>query len=1488
MAPDSPINEAIEVDRICDAFESQHRAGRSPLIEDFLEQIPATSRDKLLEALLHIDLELSEQPLSNRLPDYLRRFSSDVVLRFVNHLGPLKSEPTLNLSDFNASGNTATDGQHKPSQSSDNNASDIHTTDRTLQSDGSLASREDASTSGDDSSSPAKVPERIGRYEILKPLGEGGFGCVYLARDSVLDREVALKVIGTKLLHDPLQINNLVREARTVAQLEGHPGLVAVRDVQFEGDYPYIVQEYVKGLPLDDWGAQQMPTLRRSIELFARMVDAIGYAHQRDFVHRDLKPSNILIDADDQPHIVDFGLALNLSAASLKRGEVAGTPSYMAPEQVRGESHRIDGRTDIWSLGIILYKMLTGRLPFQGKKFSELQEKITKVDPRPPRQLVPNLPGELERICLRCLEKLSSNRYGSTIELQEDLSSWLGQSDNAAWSPNETQVIHANRSDSTQRNSDQGIDSQQGSSSTGSQPLAAIVPKGLRCFDEHDADFFLELLPGPRDRHGLPDRLRFWKQRLETNDSEQTFSVGLLYGPSGCGKSSLIRAGLIPRLSPEIDVIFVEATQDSTEERISRGLQARYPKIPAETLTEQLAWLRDRKVTGQRKTVIIIDQLEQWLHGREIDFSQPLVQALRQCNGSQVQCLLMIRDDFWMAATRLMRELEIRLVEGENSAAVDLFSIKHARRVLQSFGMAFQALPEPEQTLTPEQNQFLDKAVEGLSEEGNVVCVRLTLFAEMMKQRPWTSETLKQVGGVLGIGATFLEETFSSRNAPPEYRRHQQAARRLLQALLPQSSENIKGHMRTSKELMQVSGYESQPREFQRLVEILNEELRLITPTDPESQVAYSNSADEVPELAQRYYQLTHDYLVPSLRDWLTRKQRETRKGRTELRLAERTTLWNAQPENRFLPNLWEYLLIQRWTQRQEWTEPQRKLMKAATRYHAIRWGSGLAIVMVFAISIWLYLVAEQRRHRLNLLESAIGKVRSSRSILAPEAIQALRAYDSREVLQRLQHYYQTADPDEKPGLAYALAAQGTIDLDYLIQQIRIAPPSEAANLTDALKHDVPASLAALKKAALKCQPGTAQDQRRLPEEVEQWRYEARLAITAMAMGDASLAQAMCIASPDATRRTIFIDEAALWLHDLKTLAETVNSVDDSYLRYAMCLAVGQVSQEVKQQETAGTRIWEEQLTQWYQQSPYGNVHSAAYWALKAWKLTLPDIQTPLQVPDDQQWQIDRMGNTLIRIPPGKFTNKFKQTVIITQPFLIADRETTAEQFLRFINDPDYPNENKPQNWEATKVLHQEASSYPIGEVNWYDSLLYCNWLSHRDGLEPFYRWGPDQTENHQDQWVTVPEANGYRLPTRAQWEHACRLGVENDLHFGSEKVLDLFIKYSRYGREGITPIPTASRLPSHGGLFDLHGNYWEWCYDYTGRQQGETLADPMGPMGPNSARSKTYIGGGYHGSALHCTIDFWHGDAANRRFEAAGIRVIKPAPFSENRSAVP
>src|SRR5262249_37236830 len=292
-----------------------------------------------------------------------------------------------------------------------------------------------------------------------------------------------------------------------------------------------------------------------------------------------------------------------------------------------------------------------------------------------------------------------------------------------------------------------------------------------------------------------------------------------------------VKAGLIPRLANHVLTIYLQSTASDTESRLLNGLRKRCPGLPPDLgLKESIAALRcGQGVPAGKKVLIVLDQFEQWLHAQRGKEETELVRALRHCDGGRVQCIVMVRADFWMAASRFMRDLEIDLLTGQNIAAVDLFDPRHGRKVLTSFGVSFEALPEPPADPTKEQKAFIDKAVTGLAQEGKIICIRLALFAEMMKGKPWKAASLKE-----DVGVMFLEETFSSPAANPKHRFHQVAARNVLKALLPDSGTDIKGHMRSYGELLQASGYAGRPKDFDALIQILDNDIRLITPADPE------------------------------------------------------------------------------------------------------------------------------------------------------------------------------------------------------------------------------------------------------------------------------------------------------------------------------------------------------------------------------------------------------------------------------------------------------------------------------------------------------------------------------------------------------------------------------------------------------------------------------------------------------------------------------
>ncbi|MFM9117786.1 MAG: hypothetical protein ACKOU6_16670, partial [Planctomycetota bacterium] len=266
-----------------------------------------------------------------------------------------------------------------------------------------------------------------------------------------------------------------------------------------------------------------------------------------------------------------------------------------------------------------------------------------------------------------------------------------------------------------------------------------------------------------------------------------------------------------------------------------------------------------------------------------------------------------------------------------------------------------------------------------------------------------------------GVGVTFLEETFASRTAPPQHQRHRTAAPAGLRGLLPVSGTDIKGHRRTATELIQLSGYADRPGDFKELLSILDTNVRLITP----------ESADQ----DEPAYQLTHDYLVPSLRDWLTRKQRETRRGRAELRLEERAAAWSVKQENRQLPSVVEYVRIASLTERSNWTAGQRRMMAQATRLHAVRIAATLVLLAVLATTGLLVRRNFQRQQEATRAQGLVDSLVSAEPNQLSSIIRELK--QTPELATRYLSPLLTVDAqtaEEKRALLHARLASVTAD----------------------------------------------------------------------------------------------------------------------------------------------------------------------------------------------------------------------------------------------------------------------------------------------------------------------------------------------------------------------------------------------------------------------------------------------------------------------------
>lgn len=279
---------------------------------------------------------------------------------------------------------------------------------------------DDVATGEDGPSQPKKPPPTLGRYQLLEMVGQGGFGQVWRSRDTELERDVAIKIPRPDRLGSPEQAKRFLEEARKAAKLD-HPGIVPVYDSGRQGSRYFIVSKWIDGPSLAERLKGERLSPDESTEIVAQVADALNHAHSRDLVHRDVKPGNILLDTQGRAYVTDFGIAVTGDELLRESGSISGTPTYMAPEQASGEVLRITPRTDIYSLGVVLYELLTGRLPFQGKSLLELREQICRREPWSLRAINPTLPADLERICLKAMAKDPGQRYATAGDMAGDL-----------------------------------------------------------------------------------------------------------------------------------------------------------------------------------------------------------------------------------------------------------------------------------------------------------------------------------------------------------------------------------------------------------------------------------------------------------------------------------------------------------------------------------------------------------------------------------------------------------------------------------------------------------------------------------------------------------------------------------------------------------------------------------------------------------------------------------------------------------------------------------------------------------------------------------------------------------------------------------------------------------------------------------------------------------------------------------------------------------
>ncbi len=270
----------------------------------------------------------------------------------------------------------------------------------------------------------AAIPERLSGHRIVGEIGAGGMARVYHGVDERLGRKVAIKVLDERFAGDEIVRTRFMQEARALARLS-HPNIVHIYNLGQAGEPPHFVMEHVEGVPLNE-AAGPLPVPQK-VELFHKVVRTVHFLHQHHIVHRDLKPGNILVTPGLEPKLLDFGLARDVEGMARHLtlgGEIVGTPQYFSPEQARGEGP-LDERSDVFTLGTVLYEMLTGVLPFRADNLRDQVSSIREQEPVLPRRLNPAIPGELQNICMQALEKNPADRYATAREMADDLERFL-------------------------------------------------------------------------------------------------------------------------------------------------------------------------------------------------------------------------------------------------------------------------------------------------------------------------------------------------------------------------------------------------------------------------------------------------------------------------------------------------------------------------------------------------------------------------------------------------------------------------------------------------------------------------------------------------------------------------------------------------------------------------------------------------------------------------------------------------------------------------------------------------------------------------------------------------------------------------------------------------------------------------------------------------------------------------------------------------------
>lgn len=1253
--------------------------------------------------------------------------------------------------------------------------------------------------------SELKLPNRIGRYEVLSSLGRGGFGMVYLATDPQLGRKVAIKVPRWDRSLGEGEVEKFLREGRLLAKAD-HPGIVRVHDVGITDEgIPFVVMQYIEGISMSQALKVRPFSIAEAVELLLKVGDSLLHAHKCGLVHRDLKPGNIILGTDGRVHLVDFGLALHdqLTPNELGEENVAGTPSFMAPEQIRGENHLVDGQTDIWAFGVIMYLILVGRLPFRGTTVKELTRAICYKNPRPPRQLDDKIPRELERICLKCLAKLIEDRFPSMIDVMDDLQTWLA----SISKNNADQLIEAQRNreiherllaleqatphldplnrpapsphtpNSTENHASDRNSNKHDSLVTASDKASLqIIPKGLRAFDQNDHEFFLKLLPGPVDRHGIPESIRFWISRLDVDKQVAQIPIGILYGPSGCGKSSFVRAGLIPQLSKHVVSIYIDSTNPELERRTVEAINREIHEVsPQSTLHEAIRKIRHgHHLRHGDKLLLIFDQFEQWLNRCDDINHHPFTLAIRQCNAERVQALFLIRDDFWLSTSQFFRALDQRITESLNALSLPLMDREHAIHVLAAIGRAYNRLPS-DNTFSPGERKFLKEAVGAIAQRNKVVCVHLTVLAETFRDRPWTHAEFVAAGGWRGIASEFVAGKFIDPTVPQFVRRNTDLACKILSQLLPSSAVDLKGHARSIAQIAEGCGLSSDHPALLEMMAYLERDGALISPTE------IADGDDQ----AKIRYALSHDFLVDPVRGWTEAKQNATLRGRAESEFTQLADYWRINPQTKFLPSFFQccryaFLVSNniKTAHKAYWTKAKRTTL--------VRSSFWTAAVLLIAAGIILLNNAKRSAELAHRVESFLNTPPASFVASAKEFDPWVRP--AKRILE--QTAANSNELGKKMRAQAILVAKGHLPVSEsgLLESLENAAAEDFVLFQFALRDQGPEFAALLETK----QPLLSRKQ------------SIRAAALLASLGIFQNLTELLAEQEDPTLRYQTIAELRNWNGGwcwIGALESQWRQSKAEPLFYGVGVSIGLTPpQGLSSQQRLEIA---EFLRQIYESHPRAGVHFAARYALERHGFEIPKVTTLLN--PQCNWKHlyvvidgDEIEIPFVRIQPGEYQPGagYPDFDIYNHPDKpLQSGKIEATYWMSAIEVPP----TLIAKYADVSTI-RNPTKHVLEWISWTDCAGMCDWLNAKLDQAAYYQ----TTENDsgaQPEENSSGKSTSFRLPTADEFEYAGRAGANTQFHFGQDvELLPIFC---------LTIAPTVQTSsfnapPNAWGLFHL------------------------------------------------------------------------------------